>query len=188
MILLTVKTQKEKSEDYYQIGVHDRRRVPLDTDDGKIKSGTQFGMGDVGLLETETRWSNESFELWRFPGEILRNEAHLGNKTLPRFTALSGCERSKYFVLRLHTHCRERDVELSRLVFPLLLDLLGQRLALGLVLTVEEVGGNSALLVLLDKVFGFLLFERPNRLFHLNLKKKYEMFVKQMIQIRKNKN
>ena len=61
----------------YQIGVHNGGRVSLDTDDGQIKCRSQFRVSDVGLLETETGGPNEPFELWRFSGEILRNETDL---------------------------------------------------------------------------------------------------------------
>ena len=66
-------TALTSSEEY----TYEEYSVSLDTDDGQIKSGSKFRVSDVGLFETETRGPNESFELWRFSGEILRNETDL---------------------------------------------------------------------------------------------------------------
>jgi hypothetical protein len=73
----------------YQLSVHGRRRVPLDPDDRQVEGGAQLRMGDVSLLESETRGPDEALELRRLPGEILRHEADLCHQSFPRFTALS---------------------------------------------------------------------------------------------------
>jgi len=57
----------------------------LDADDWQLKGGLEIRMCHVGLIESQTHWSNESLVLWRFTSEPLSDITGLRNHSLPSF-------------------------------------------------------------------------------------------------------
>ena len=126
-------------------------------------------MGDMGLLETQTGGTDESFKLGRFSGEVFWHKSDLGDHSLPALAPLAALHAPENLVLGLHAHLGYGDVVLGGLVLDLLFDLLRDGLSGLFVFPIQKIGRESSFIGFLNGDFGSLLLESFDFLAELNL-------------------
>lgn len=112
-----------------QLRVHGPLRVLLDSDDGKLEGGLEFGVRDIGFAHAQAHWADEPFKFRRLPSKRLSNKGRLCDHPLPALLlALPRFDDPEDLGLGDSTNSRDRDIPLARLFLALLFDQVAQEL------------------------------------------------------------
>jgi len=125
----------------------------------------------MGLLKAQPHGSDETLIFRRLSSEAIANEAHFGDHSLPGFLLpLSGLDHSEHLRLSLGSHLWQGYLPFTSLLFPLLLDHVGEDLGTGLTLSVQQVGWHRSLRgLVVILLLGLSLFMHFEGLLHLDL-------------------
>lgn len=126
-------------------------------------------MSYIGFLETQTHWTDESFEFWWFTGEVLAYESNFVDSSFPTFSlSFTGPDDLEHFGLGHWLNFLNRDSPLAGLFFTFLFDHVGEYFGVFLLLPVHEISWDGSFLNVFDSAFGVFLFVLLDGFLHLN--------------------
>lgn len=146
-------------------------RVLLDGDDRKLDGDTKLGVGDVGLLVSETHGADEAFVLDGAASKVGTDKGGLGDHALPALLGrlLSRADDLEHLLLADALDLGEGHGEAGGLVVAAVLDGAREGLCRGGVAAVEQVLRQRGRVVLLGGRLYVALLVRLDLLLHLDL-------------------